>query len=523
MVKFSDAILTNLGEQMFLKATVEHPINFTHLTFSADFIKQEDIKNLTIMGSMQDISISQVELEEECIKISALFSNTGLDEGYYLRAIGLYADNVLIAVSLEDSGSCYIESENTSPVGAIIQMFLKSTDAKNINLTINPLGSATLSDVKEVENLITTHIENKSNPHNITKETLGLGNVENVSVNNQTPTFSEAASLENIANGEKNSTLWGKVAKAISSLITHITNLTVHITSDERTKWNTVSGKVDAVTGKGLSTNDYTTEEKNKLAGIAAGAQVNTITGVKGNAETGYRTGNVNITPANIGLGNVDNTADVNKSVNYATTASNADTVDGHRFNWSGQTGQPMWVWGGNEPENMYVYNPSNFNVNYATSAGSAGNVSWNNISSKPSTFTPSTHIHDDRYYTETEVNNLINGRLVQNGDYFMTGEGNMYEKCASGSWVHWVRYGRVCCIQYCFNLQNLTSGEQLVADCFPDAAVDAYGFTSQDGNDKSNAYVRIDGNGALYANANTGEGNPANRTVRGSVTYITA
>lgn len=30
--------------------------------------------------------------------------------------------------------------------------------------------------------------------------------------------------------------------------------------------------KVDKVTGKGLSTNDYTNDEKNKLSGIAAGA-----------------------------------------------------------------------------------------------------------------------------------------------------------------------------------------------------------------------------------------------------------
>ncbi len=37
----------------------------------------------------------------------------------------------------------------------------------------------------------------------------------------------------------------------------------------------TVEGKVDAEAGKGLSTNDYTNEEKSKLAGIAAGAQVN--------------------------------------------------------------------------------------------------------------------------------------------------------------------------------------------------------------------------------------------------------
>lgn len=33
--------------------------------------------------------------------------------------------------------------------------------------------------------------------------------------------------------------------------------------------------KVDKVTGKDLSTNDYTTDEKNKLAGIATGAEVN--------------------------------------------------------------------------------------------------------------------------------------------------------------------------------------------------------------------------------------------------------
>lgn len=36
-----------------------------------------------------------------------------------------------------------------------------------------------------------------------------------------------------------------------------------------------VATKVDKVSGKGLSTNDYTTDEKNKLAGIAAGAEVN--------------------------------------------------------------------------------------------------------------------------------------------------------------------------------------------------------------------------------------------------------
>ena len=84
-------------------------------------------------------------------------------------------------------------------------------------------------------------------------------------------------------------------------------------------------------------------------------------------------------TKAEVGLGNVDNTADKNKSVNYATStglATNAQCLNNDnkymKFHWSGQKGQPTWLWGGNDSGNMYVYNPSNFNVNYANSAGSA-------------------------------------------------------------------------------------------------------------------------------------------------------
>lgn len=46
-------------------------------------------------------------------------------------------------------------------------------------------------------------------------------------------------------------------------------------TAADKTAVGTISNKVDKVTGKQLSTNDYTTSEKNKLSGIETGAQVN--------------------------------------------------------------------------------------------------------------------------------------------------------------------------------------------------------------------------------------------------------
>lgn len=55
---------------------------------------------------------------------------------------------------------------------------------------------------------------------------------------------------------------------------------------------NQLSNKVDKVSGKGLSTNDYTTAEKQKLSGIAANANNYVLptasTTVKGGVQLGY-------------------------------------------------------------------------------------------------------------------------------------------------------------------------------------------------------------------------------------------
>ena len=59
-------------------------------------------------------------------------------------------------------------------------------------------------------------------------------------------------------------------------------------------------------------------------------------------------------------------------------------------FNYSGQSGQPSWVWGTNDGVNIYVYNPNNFNMlgvgqGYANYSGSRSINTWyQNTESKP-------------------------------------------------------------------------------------------------------------------------------------------
>ena len=118
------------------------------------------------------------------------------------------------------------------------------------------------------------HSQAAGNAHNMTKADIGLGNVPNVSTNDQTPTYTAASALAALSSGEKLSVAFGKLAKGVSDLIAHLTDNVRHITAAERTAWN---NKVDKAAGKGLSTNDYTTAEKQKLENIESGAQVNEV------------------------------------------------------------------------------------------------------------------------------------------------------------------------------------------------------------------------------------------------------
>lgn len=69
-----------------------------------------------------------------------------------------------------------------------------------------------------------------------------------------------------------------------------------------------LDGKVDKVQGKQLSTNDLTDELLEKLNGIEAGAQKNTVTSVAG------KKGEVTLTKSDVGLDNVTNDAQVKRT-----------------------------------------------------------------------------------------------------------------------------------------------------------------------------------------------------------------
>ena len=89
-----------------------------------------------------------------------------------------------------------------------------------------------------------------------------------------------------------------------------------------------------------------------------------------------------NFTGNAVGLSIGGNAATASSAIN-ATTASEANTLNisgtASTFNWVGEAGQPNWLFGGNSPSTIDVYNPSNFNVNYANSAGTSNALNSGN------------------------------------------------------------------------------------------------------------------------------------------------
>lgn len=191
------------------------------------------------------------------------------------------------------------------------------------------------------------HASNEDNPHNVTKTQLGLENVENKSsatirgelekgdvtkALGYTPptenTTYDAATqstdglmssvdkkkLDGIAEGANNYAHPAYNAKA-SGLYKVTVDATGHISGTEVVTKSDITAlgipAQDTNTTYGAATQStnglMSSADKKKLDGIAEGAQVNSITGVKGGAESSYRTGQINITAANIGLGNVEN------------------------------------------------------------------------------------------------------------------------------------------------------------------------------------------------------------------------
>ena len=190
---------------------------------------------------------------------------------------------------------------------------------------------------------------------------------------------------------------------------------------------NSLSGKVDKETGKGLSSNDYTDAEKIKLSGIAAGAEVNVQSDWQQSDST--KDDYIKNKPENL----VQDASYVHTDNNYTSDEKNklSGIAAGAEVNvqsdWN-QASSSADDYIKNKPENLvqdaaYVHTDNNYtttekNKLSGIAAGAEVNVQsdWNQanssaddyIKNKPENLVQdASYVHTDNNYTTTEKNKL--------------------------------------------------------------------------------------------------------------------
>lgn len=162
-------------------------------------------------------------------------------------------------------------------------------------------------------------------------------------------------------------------------------------------------------TGKGLSTNDYTTAEKTKLSGIATGAQANKIESVKVNGTA--------LTPDSSKAVNVDLTvyaksADVTKEI--ASAVSGVAQIDYSVVESLPSTGKKGIIYlvansgTGTNIYDEYIYINSKFEKLGSRELDLSSYAKKTDIPTKVSALT-----NDSGYQNSTQVNSLIDAKLV--------------------------------------------------------------------------------------------------------------
>ena len=174
-------------------------------------------------------------------------------------------DETARAVLAEDNLKKKIEAETTRATSA------EQTLTTNLNAEIERATNAE----KQLNTALTSHTNNKNNPHTVTKAQVGLGNCDNTS--------------------DANKPISTATQSALDSLSTEISNEVIRAKAiEEELSEDITSESLRATTAENKITSNLT-------------------------AHTTNTNNPHNVTKSQIGLSNVDNTADVNKPISTAT------------------------------------------------------------------------------------------------------------------------------------------------------------------------------------------------------------
>lgn len=166
MSGFDRIVLTNKGIALNTKVGVGSTLlNLTNVATSETIYLESELQTLESINVKQSASIaSKSALDNRNIKISVAFTSENLDTGYFVRTVGIYANDpnygeILYAVVQETSGNCYL-----SNISGLNLNFLLTVDSiENVDFEVSQEAVVPISEFnilkKDVEIMKTGYDE----------------------------------------------------------------------------------------------------------------------------------------------------------------------------------------------------------------------------------------------------------------------------------------------------------------------------------------------------------------------------
>ena len=220
-MEWNNYCVTNAGVEVLKKAIGGKKVTITAAKSGTDTVPESELKEQSVLsGTVRNATIANATNQPEGYRVTLRVTNTGVKSSYIFKQLGLFAtaedeSEVLFAILQSENGETVPDESElyTYDVSLIIAI----SDTSNITVNVDKTSYVT-------EEELDGHKTDKTNPHGVTKAQVGLGNVPNVSTNDQTPTYTVPASNAGLVSGEKLGTAFGKIARAVASLIAHIAN-----------------------------------------------------------------------------------------------------------------------------------------------------------------------------------------------------------------------------------------------------------------------------------------------------------
>lgn len=190
MPSFNMAVLTQKGEALIAKTIAGNSvIEFTSAKIGdGNYSDSDNLELMTDIKSVkQEFGITEKKIiDENTITLKVIINNLNLEEGYYVKEIGIFATDpdegeILYSISTAVTDQWdFLPSYETTPSTITIISYQQVSNVSSVTFKTGAGALALADDVNKLEIQITEHIDDKSNPHQVTKEQIGLGNVNNI-------------------------------------------------------------------------------------------------------------------------------------------------------------------------------------------------------------------------------------------------------------------------------------------------------------------------------------------------------